>query len=186
MRPIAVSLIPSPEHTLDGHPENPERFAGLPALIDVLAEQSPIRLAPAADARPAVARVHAAAYLERLQAACRRGPALIDPAPTYITRESFESALAAAGGALGVLDEVASGRCAAGVALVRPPGHHAPSDQAMGFCLLNNVAVAARAAQDKGFRRLLIVDFDVHHGNGTQAITESDPDVLFVSTHQEG
>ncbi len=186
MKTLAVSLVPSPEHALAGHPEAPGRFAGLSALLDGFEGATLLRLAPAEGARRAAALVHDGAYLERLQAACRRGPALIDPAPTYVTPASFESALHAAGGALAVLEAIESGRAAAGIALVRPPGHHAPADQAMGFCLLNNVAIAARSARQFGFPRILIVDFDVHHGNGTQAITESDPDLLFVSTHQEG
>ncbi|MGH2605719.1 MAG: histone deacetylase family protein [Anaerolineales bacterium] len=186
MKTLAVSLVSSPEHSLAGHPEDPRRFAGLDGLLDGFAGATLLRLPPVEDARPAAARVHSGAYLERLEAACRRGPALVDPAPTYVTRASFESAMRAAGGTLAVLEAIHTGRAAAGIALVRPPGHHATSDQAMGFCLLNNIAIAARAARELGFARILIVDFDVHHGNGTQAVTESDPDVLFVSMHQEG
>lgn len=183
---VALSLVDSRNHSYPGHPEDPRRFAGLDSLLDGFEGATLLRVPPVEDARPAAARVHDGAYLERLQDACRRGPALIDPAPTYVTRASFESALHAAGGTLAVLEAIHTGRAAAGIALVRPPGHHALADQAMGFCLLNNMAITARAARDLGFPRILIVDFDVHHGNGTQAITESDPDVLFVSTHQQG
>lgn len=186
MNKIAISFVPSPRHVLAGHPESPERFAGLPALLDRFTGADLVRLAPAPDVSQAVARVHDGAYLERLRVACAGGPMLIDPAPTYVTPASFDSALAAAGGALAVVEAVCAGGSEAGLALIRPPGHHAPAGQAMGFCLLNNVAIAARAAQHLGLRRIMIVDFDVHHGNGTQAITESDPDILFVSTHQHG
>lgn len=186
MKAFAVSLVPSPDHARAGHPEAPERFAGLPALLHRFEGAQHVRPSSDEEARRAAAQVHDAAYLERLRAACRRGPAVIDPAPTYVTPASFESALHAAGGALAVLEAIHSGRAAAGMALVRPPGHHAPADRAMGFCLLNNIALTARSARELGYSRILIVDFDVHHGNGTQAITESDPDILFISTHQEG
>ncbi len=92
----------------------------------------------------------------------------------------------AAGGTLQVLDAVMSGQADSGFALVRPPGHHASATVPMGFCLLNNVAIAARHAQAQGLDRIMIVDFDVHHGNGTQAIFLEDPTVLYVSTHQWG
>lgn len=183
---VALSLVDSRNHFYPGHPESPARFAGLPALLDRFEGALRVRPAPNEEVGRAAAQVHDSVYLERLEAACRRGPALIDPAPTYVTPASFESALHAAGGALAVLEAIHTGRCGAGIALIRPPGHHAPTDQAMGFCLLNNVAIAARAAQHLGFPRILIVDFDVHHGNGTQSITESDPDILYVSTHQQG
>jgi acetoin utilization deacetylase AcuC-like enzyme len=111
---------------------------------------------------------------------------MIDPAPTYVVPASYPAARLAVAGALAVLEEVRSGKADAGLALVRPPGHHALADQAMGFCLMNNVAILTRAAQSFGWGRVMIVDFDVHHGNGTQAIFEGDPDVLFVSTHQSG
>jgi acetoin utilization deacetylase AcuC-like enzyme len=142
------------------------------------------------DVEPASAealhRVHPSSYLAALQAACSHGPGTIDPAPTYVTPASYGAALLAAGGTLAVLEAILTGGALTGISIIRPPGHHAMPDRAMGFCLLNNLALAARDAQSRGFRRVAIFDFDVHHGNGTQAVFESDPEVLYISTHQEG
>lgn len=169
-----------------GHPESPERFSGLEGILSGFSAAEILRIpsteAPTEDVR----RVHDASYLDRLEEWCRRGPEVIDPAPTYVTQGSGRAARQAAGGALAVMQAVILGRAEAGMALVRPPGHHALPDRAMGFCLLNTVAILARSAQARGFRKVMIVDFDVHHGNGTQAVFEADPEVLFISTHQEG
>ena len=169
-----------------GHPESPGRFSGLEGLLSGFSGGEILRM-PVWEAPPEdVSRVHDASYLDRLEEWCRRGPAVVDPAPTYVTPGSARAARQAAGGGLAVLEAVIHGRAEAGMALVRPPGHHALPDKAMGFCLLNTIAILARHAQARGFRRVMIVDFDVHHGNGTQAIFESDPEVLFISTHQAG
>jgi len=125
--------------------------------------------------RQQVERCHSAAYLDRL--ASLEVPTLLDP-DTVASDTSYEAALLATGCALAAVDR-------GGFALVRPPGHHAPPDRAMGFCLVNNVAVAARYAQaELGLERVAIVDWDVHHGNGTQDIFWDDPTVLFASMHQ--
>ena len=129
-----------------------------------------------------LSRVHSAAYLSELGAFCRSGGGDLDP-DTYATPASFDAARAAVGAGLAAVDALAA--AGEGVAFVaaRPPGHHAPTDRAMGFCLLNNVAVTAAALVARG-ERVLIVDWDVHHGNGTQDVFWDDPSVLFVSTHQ--
>lgn len=183
---LAYCLVPSPEHTLEGHPEHPDRFARLERAMASLPAGAARRIEPRPAPEEALLAVHPDRYLRALEEACTQGPAYVDYAPTYVTPGSFTAACLAAGGTLNVLDEVLSGRSHTGLALVRPPGHHATATRAMGFCLLNNAAVAARAAQRAGRRRILIVDLDLHHGNGTQAIFEDDPEVLYISTHQYG
>jgi len=164
-----------------GHPERPER---LEAVLEAL--RAPgldgVRWveARAAD-RPELERVHAAAYLESLAALAGRGGGPLDP-DTVMGPRSWEAALAAAGTALVAVEQGLAGSPAFGV--TRPPGHHALAERAMGFCFLNNVVIAARHAQQLGAARVLIVDWDVHHGNGTQAIVERDPTIRYVSLHQ--
>jgi acetoin utilization deacetylase AcuC-like enzyme len=132
----------------------------------------------------AVLRVHTPRYVETLQRLTQKGGGFVD-GDTYVNPDSYQAALLAAGGLLNLTDVVLSGQADNGFALIRPPGHHAVVHRGMGFCLLANVSIAARWAQDRhGVERLLIVDFDVHHGNGTQDIFYEDPTVMFFSTHQ--
>jgi acetoin utilization deacetylase AcuC-like enzyme len=185
VRRLAYSAVASPEHRDPGHPERPERVPAVLAALaaeGLLADMGELAALPASLA--ALARCHDGGYLAALEQAMARAPGYIDPAPTYITAASFECARRAAGGALAAVDAVLDGRADAALALVRPPGHHARPAQGMGFCLLNNVAVAARHAQARGVGRVLIVDWDVHHGNGTQEVFYEDPTVLFVSCHE--
>ena len=142
-------------------------------------------LAPRPATRAEVERVHTAAHVDRVRAVCLAGGDAGEYAPA--SPETFDVALLAAGGALVAVDAVMTGRLRNAYALLRPPGHHAEPERAMGFCFFNNVAIAARYAQDRhGARRVAIVDWDVLHGNGTQAAFHADPSVLFVSLHQDG
>jgi acetoin utilization deacetylase AcuC-like enzyme len=170
------------EHdTGPGHPESPDRLRAVLARLE--AEPRPLERprVPAAS-RADVAAVHDPRYLDALERACAAGGGHVDP-DTPFSERSFEAALRAAGAAvLGA--ERALGGAGPSFALVRPPGHHAGPPRGSGFCLLNNVAIAARAAVRRlGARRVAIVDVDVHHGNGTQDVFVEDPSVLYVSTH---
>jgi acetoin utilization deacetylase AcuC-like enzyme len=143
------------------------------------------RIAPVALTREQALWTHTARYVDELWAWTGK-PRQADP-DTYVGTRSVEVARAAAGAVVALSERLAKATPAEsrlGLALVRPPGHHARADSAMGFCLLNNIALAARAAQRSGLSRVAIVDFDVHHGNGTQEIFYEDPSVLYVSTHQ--
>jgi acetoin utilization deacetylase AcuC-like enzyme len=172
-------------HTREGHPENYRRLEKTWGLLEQDGILSQLTMAPSSMAPlESVLRVHTARYVDRLQMAAMLGGGHLD-ADTYLNADSYTAALLAAGGMLNVLDIVLWGRANNGFALVRPPGHHALAYVGMGFCLLANVAIAARWAQERhGVQRVLIVDFDVHHGNGTQDIFYDDPNVLFFSTHQ--
>ena len=171
------------EHqTPPGHPERPERAEVLDAIASRWRARGTEVVAPRAATREQLLRVHDADYLRRIAETAGRATAL-DP-DTYTSPESYEVALLAAGACVDGVERVMSSAHRAAFALVRPPGHHAERTRAMGFCLFNNVAVAAAHARALGARRVAIVDFDVHHGNGTQHIFEADPTVLYVSTHQ--
>jgi len=172
-------------HTLDGHPEN---FRRLKSTMDLLTEEGMLDRLVHVPSTPApveaILAVHTQRYLDRLHTLAQNGGGHLD-ADTYMNGDSYEAALRAAGGLLNLVDSVLWRQADNGFALVRPPGHHALAHQGMGFCLFANVAVAARWAQKHhGVQRVLIVDFDVHHGNGTQEIFYADPSVLFFSTHQ--
>ncbi|HZD11257.1 MAG TPA: histone deacetylase [Candidatus Binatia bacterium] len=179
-----LSFVPALAHTQKGHPENRRRVEGLLRFFEnygVLQDLRQLDAVPA-DAGP-LARVHTRGLLEEIRQACLQGAARLD-ADTYLTRESYELARLAAGACCVATDAICSGSARNGLAIVRPPGHHAQRDRVGGFCLVNNVAVAVRHAQAvHGVRRPLIVDFDVHHGNGTQDIFYEDGAVLFVSLH---
>ena len=168
-----------------GHPERPQR---LTAIRDRLERGGTLEhllaITPGAAPLAALARVHDEAYIEALQRACARAPLRLDP-DTAVSEGSWTAALLSAGGGLAAVDAVCAGSTRAAFVCTRPPGHHAERDRAMGFCLFNNIAVAARHAQDRhGVERVAIVDWDVHHGNGTQHVFEEDDTVLYVSTHQ--
>jgi acetoin utilization deacetylase AcuC-like enzyme len=166
-----------------GHPERPERLAAVAEALDAFGEQIE-RVRPREAEAQEILRVHERALLDRVAATRKPGLSALDP-DTYACSESYAAALLAAGGSIDLVRSVANGVVRSGMAAVRPPGHHAEAHKAMGFCLFNNVALAARALQaEDGVGKLAIVDWDVHHGNGTQHYFESDPSVLYASTHQ--
>ena len=178
-------LIASPrfeEHvTPPGHPERMERARVFNAVADGWRTQGGRVASPRPVTREELERVHDADYLDRL--AQTAGRATMLDADTYTSPESIEIAALAAGAAVQAAEHALDHNEPA-FALVRPPGHHAERDKAMGFCLYNNVAVAAAAARARGLERVAVVDIDVHHGNGTQWMFYDDPAVLYVSSHQ--
>jgi acetoin utilization deacetylase AcuC-like enzyme len=132
-----------------------------------------------------IVRVHDPSYLRKLETACRRGDLTLDAEDTYLNRNSYTVALLSAGGAIAGAEAVITGRVRRAFCAIRPPGHHADGGTGMGFCLLNNIAIAARHLQARyGVSRVFIVDWDVHHGNGTQNIFLEDPSVYFFSIHE--
>jgi acetoin utilization deacetylase AcuC-like enzyme len=171
------------EHqTPPGHPERSERAEVMDVIAGRWRERGTEVIAPRAATREQLGRVHDADYLRRIAETAGQAVAL-DP-DTYTSPGSHEIALLAAGAAVEAVERVMSGSHRSAMALVRPPGHHAERHRAMGFCLYNNVAVAAAHARAAGASKIAVVDYDVHHGNGTQHIFEGDPSVLYVSTHQ--
>jgi acetoin utilization deacetylase AcuC-like enzyme len=171
--------------TGEGHPEAPARLTVIQEALEaagLLAACPRIEACPASEA--VIQNVHTHDYLTRLDAACRQGYPYIDVPDSAICPESYEIAKLAAGGVLAAARLVARGELQRAFCAVRPPGHHAERDRSMGFCLLNNVAIAATALKAEfKLERLAIVDFDVHHANGTQHAFEADPAVLVISLH---
>ncbi len=173
------------EHDLRGHPENQQRLRQILSVLEkhgVLERLAQVPGVPIAQDR--LERVHDPLYIEQVQRVAQRGGGHLDM-DTYVRPASYDAALMAAGGLVEATRAVLDGELDNAFALVRPPGHHALRGRGMGFCLFNNVAIAARyALAEHGLDRILIVDFDVHHGNGTQDEFEADPAVMYISTHQ--
>ncbi|HEB02970.1 MAG TPA: histone deacetylase [Nitrospirae bacterium] len=169
------------EHkTPHGHPERPERLV---SIINSLKGSdiwdSLVHLTPRKATDDDILRVHTEEHLAQM----KKLVGYADP-DTYVSEDSLEAALYAAGSLLEAVDKCRSGRIDRAFCAVRPPGHHAEANRAMGFCLFNNVGVGARYAQKCGYKKIYIVDFDVHHGNGTQHMFYDDPDVFYLSSHQ--
>ncbi|MBI3287777.1 MAG: histone deacetylase [Chloroflexi bacterium] len=172
------------QHREPGHPERPERLIALWQVLEasgLLPLMTPIEATPVDPAL--LHRIHDRHHIEAVKAASQAGGGHLD-SDTYITAHSYEIALLAAGGAVNATEAVLSGKARAAFTLLRPPGHHALSNRGMGFCLFNHIALAAQHALERGLERILIIDYDAHHGNGTQEIFYPRADVLYFSTHQ--
>ena len=178
-----TSIIYHPDylkHDTGSHPETAARLTSIMDLLDARGVfERHILITPEPAAISLIETIHDPDHIKKVEAHCRAEIPL-DP-DTIVSKDSFNAALLAAGGAVQAVSETKDGGTA--FALVRPPGHHAEPNRAMGFCLFNNIAIAARYAQSHGMPRVLIVDWDAHHGNGTQSAFYSDPSVLYFSTH---
>jgi acetoin utilization deacetylase AcuC-like enzyme len=183
-RVLAVTTAAVDDHdTGPGHPERAARLEAALAGVRSAALGADLALvAPRPATRAELARVHDATYLDALERFCVAGGGMLDP-DTVATPASWSTALAAAGSGLAAIDALDRGDATSALVLARPPGHHATRARAQGFCLLNTVAVAAAALVARG-EQVLVVDWDVHHGNGTQDIFWNEPNVLYASTHQ--
>jgi acetoin utilization deacetylase AcuC-like enzyme len=180
-----IALLTNPEqsgHHAEGHPERPARVT---AILEAIGASDlglqPKSAPPASEAL--IHRVHDSQYVAMLDHAAAAGGGYLDP-DTYITPQSMVAARAAVGAVVEGVTQVVSGVARHAFAVVRPPGHHAERAHAMGFCLLNNVGIGVIAARAQGVRRVAVLDFDVHHGNGTQDSFQNDADVFYASTHQ--
>ncbi len=169
-----------------GHPERRER---LTASMDFLEKQPWFaalkRISPRTVDLKWVEEIHTRDYVTRAAEACRGGWPYLDVYDVSISSKSYDIAMLAAGGLLELADQVIAGQISNGFGLIRPPGHHAEQNMALGFCLFNNIAILARYLQKQhGLDKILILDWDVHHGNGTQHTFEEDPSVFYISLHQ--
>jgi len=168
-----------------GHPESPARLEAVLAAMEEPQFRTLIRREAPLGSKADAARVHGEQFVEAVLASVpQSGRAALDP-DTILSKQSGQAALRAIGAITSAVDAVMAGEANNGFCAVRPPGHHAEPDRPMGFCLFNSIAIAARHAQKVGgLGRIAIVDFDVHHGNGTQAVAEDDPSLFFASSHQ--
>ncbi len=182
MMKTVYTFVSSPDHVYPDHPERPARLDVLEPKLNSFEAEG---IEPQPATREEIAYVHHPKLVSALEEVCReQAPGIIDYAPTYVTPSSFQDALLAAGGVVTCARAVLHGEAKNAFAIVRPPGHHAEPDRAMGFCIFNNVAIAARDALTNGLERVAIIDYDAHHGNGTQAAFLNDERVAFLSVHQ--
>lgn len=172
-------------HETGGHPENKQRVI---RVIEYLKEskinKDLLYITPNPASIDEIMLVHPKSYIEAIEEACKGGRMYLD-ADTIISPDSFDVSLLAVGGVISCVTHVMEDKVKSGFALVRPPGHHACKERAMGFCIFNNISIGVRyAKRSYGLQRILIIDFDVHHGNGTQEIFYDDPEVLYFSIHR--
>jgi acetoin utilization deacetylase AcuC-like enzyme len=181
---LYLSHPSSLEHDTGAHPENPSRLRAIEAALDGAEWPGLTRLQAPSATREQLGRVHSPQHIAGIEEFCARGGGMID-IDTVASERSFEAALHAAGGAVEAVDRLLAGEDRFALCGLRPPGHHAEAARAMGFCLFNNVAVAsAHAIAAAGAERVLVLDWDVHHGNGTEAIFAGSDEVLYASIHQ--
>ena len=172
-------------HKTGNHPECPERLV---AIYKYLKEKGILKETIRIDPKPApldvIEYIHRKEYIETVKKLSAEGGGMLDM-DTVVSRETFDIALLAVGGVLSAIDAIIDGTVRNGLCLIRPPGHHAMPEMGMGFCIFNNIAIGARYIQKKyKMRKVVIIDWDVHHGNGTQAVFYDDPTVFYFSTHQ--
>ncbi|MCF7956813.1 MAG: histone deacetylase [Phycisphaerae bacterium] len=174
------------EHLTGEHPEGPDRLVSIVEAIEkngMTEALLPVKKRVAVD--PWIQQIHTKDYIERFRLACENGETYIDSAESAICPKSYEIARVAVSVTLAACDMIMAGEANNGFCALRPPGHHAEVDKSMGFCMFNNIAIACKYLQKHhGLKRILILDWDVHHGNGTQNSFERDPSVLFCSFHQ--
>ncbi len=172
------------EHeTPAGHPERKKRLLAInKQLKETGLWEKLVHISPRKAARDDLISVHSTDYVDSILG--KTMPGFLDGGDTYFSEGTLNASLLAAGAVLTAVDSILNNRVGRCFCSVRPPGHHAESNRSMGFCVFNNVAVGARYAQEKGFKRVFIIDFDVHHGNGTEHTFEEDPSIFYFSTHQ--
>jgi acetoin utilization deacetylase AcuC-like enzyme len=180
------TFVPSREHEYPNHPERPGRLDVLEPLLPSFNSDNSEKIEAIPATYDQVARVHQPQLIQAIEEVCKEGSGIIDHAPTYVTQMSYQDALLAAGGVIACTRAVLNGDAKNGFAIVRPPGHHAEPDHSMGFCIFNNVAIGAREALASRMQRVMVIDYDAHHGNGTQAACMDDERFGFISTHQWG
>lgn len=185
---MAIGLVYSPQYLQHDDPTHPENAGRLLAIVETLQREGEWDRAVHVEPQPVslqrLTSLHTPTYVEQVRRAAEAGRVWLD-LDTYLTPDSYRVALLAAGGVIKATEAVLEGQVDAALALVRPPGHHARPGREMGFCLFNNVALAAlQALEEGGLERVLIVDWDVHHGNGTQEAFYQDGRVMYFSTHQ--
>ena len=188
MKDLRTGIVYDPiflKHNLTSHPENAKRLGVIIAGLKEKGLYEKLKHQPSRKADiDEISCCHSKEYIKMLMEFCERGGGYLDP-DTYANENSYLAAITAVGSSIDLTNAVISGELKNGFALLRPPGHHALANKSMGFCLFGNIAVAAKISLNQtGIKKIAIVDFDVHHGNGTQALVGEDMDILFISTHQ--